>query len=682
MDKGKAKAKPKAGDKKAPAKPKGPGSKALAMMKETLSKIKEQENKDKQEEEERIRKEEEAQKAEEEKQRLEKEKREKKKQKEKEKIAEQKKAGTYLTPKQKADRQLALKKLELLQTQNQVRVAAHKSHNEKNHEQDRGEDSCKRVGEKPEKENAKPEEATVSQSTDTTTGSEKNSPDDEVDDWEDLAKLTTNENKVTEVPKMKKEVKDSRKEMSADDSFEKPAPGSLRSPIICVLGHVDTGKTKLLDYLRKSHVQDNEAGGITQQIGATFVPPVAITEQTKGTKQAEPLRLPGLLIIDTPGHESFSNLRSRGSSLCDIAILVIDIMHGLEPQTIESINLLKSRKTPFVVALNKVDRLYDWREGPRRDIEDVIKSQKTNTKLEFEKRTKEVILQLNQESLNAALFYENENPREYISLVPTSAHTGDGMGNLINLLIYYSQHMLAKRIVYDMERLEATVLEVKAIPGHGTTIDVILVNGYLREGDRVVLAGHDGPLVTHIRSLLVPQPLKELRIKTPYKELKCVYGAIGVKVTGHELEKAVAGLELSVARKDQDIDEMKSECWKRFGQAMKSIKCTERGVFVQASTLGSLEALLQFLKDSKIPFLPPDKWIPNSPDAAPPDFWLWGDVKARIRKRNATTIEGLKKVITEELRNISVESQQKAMKAWPKRCLKIYYAKGHQIEKN
>lgn len=171
---------------------------------------------------------------------------------------------------------------------------------------------------------------------------------------------------------------------------------NLRAPVICVLGHVDTGKTKILDNLRRTKVQEDEAGGITQQIGATNVPLETVTERTKMCRDIYKnlIKIPGFLIIDTPGHESFKSLRSRGSSLCDIAILVIDIMHGLEPQTIESINILKERKTPFLVALNKIDRLFDWKPMPLIDVVQAIESQPENTKREFEKRTSDVIVQL------------------------------------------------------------------------------------------------------------------------------------------------------------------------------------------------------------------------------------------------------------------------------------------------
>jgi len=377
----------------------------------------------------------------------------------------------------------------------------------------------------------------------------------------------------------------------------------LRSPVVCVLGHVDVGKTKILDKLRKTNVQDGEAGGITQQIGATNVPIAVIQEQCKMVKgfTDSPLKLPGLLIIDTPGHESFSNLRDRGSSLCDIAVLVIDIMHGLEPQTIESLNMLKKKKVPFVVALNKVDRLYEWKSNKHKDIRDVIDSQPHNTKLEFQKRKDEVILGLAEQGINAALFFENPDPNEYVSLVPTSAHSGDGMGNLMGALVAHSQGYLAQRLSYT-EELQCTILEVKAIGGFGTTIDVCLVNGRLKFGQTIILPGTDGPIVTTIKALLTPSKMQDLRVKNQFTEHKEIQAAQGVKIAAKELEKTIAGLSLRVAISSDEVDIMKEEAERDLSSALNAIKLKPLGVFVQASTLGSLEALLEFLKSSKIPY--------------------------------------------------------------------------------
>ncbi|XP_048453913.1 eukaryotic translation initiation factor 5B [Rhincodon typus] len=377
----------------------------------------------------------------------------------------------------------------------------------------------------------------------------------------------------------------------------------LRAPVICVLGHVDTGKTKILDKLRHTHVQDSEAGGITQQIGATNVPLETIKEQTKMVKNFErdEIKIPGMLIIDTPGHESFSNLRNRGSSLCDIAILVVDIMHGLEPQTIESINLLKAKKCPFIVALNKIDRLYDWKKSPDTDVVATLKKQKKNTKDEFDERAKSTIVEFAQQGLNAALFFENKDPRTFVSLVPTSAHTGDGMGNLIAMLVELTQTMLAKRLAYSME-LRAQVMEVKALPGMGTTIDVILINGNMKEGDTIIVPGVEGPIVTQIRGLLLPPPLKELRVKNQYEKQKEVWAAQGVKILAKDLEKSLAGLPLLIAHKDDEIAVLKDELDHELKQTLNSIKLEEKGVYVQASTLGSLEALLEYLRASSVPY--------------------------------------------------------------------------------
>ncbi|KAM3585547.1 uncharacterized protein V6R79_020678 [Siganus canaliculatus] len=377
----------------------------------------------------------------------------------------------------------------------------------------------------------------------------------------------------------------------------------LRAPVVCVLGHVDTGKTKILDKLRHTHVQDGEAGGITQQIGATNVPRETIEEQTKMVKNFDKdgLKIPGMLIIDTPGHESFSNLRNRGSSLCDIAILVVDIMHGLEPQTLESINLLKEKKCPFIVALNKIDRLYDWKKSPDTDVVATLKKQKKNTKDEFDERAKAVIVEFAQQGLNAALFFENKDPRTFVSLVPTSAHSGDGMGNLIALLVELTQTMLARRLAH-CDELRAQVMEVKALPGMGTTIDVILINGVLREGQTIIVPGVEGPIVTQIRGLLLPPPLKELRVKSQYEKHKEVCTSQGVKILGKDLEKTLAGLPLLVAHKDDEVPVLRDELVRELKQTLSSIKLEEKGVYVQASTLGSLEALLEFLRTSKVPY--------------------------------------------------------------------------------
>ncbi|XP_053710027.1 eukaryotic translation initiation factor 5B [Synchiropus splendidus] len=377
----------------------------------------------------------------------------------------------------------------------------------------------------------------------------------------------------------------------------------LRAPVVCVLGHVDTGKTKILDKLRRTNVQDGEAGGITQQIGATNVPKETIEEQTRMVKNfdKDSLKIPGMLIIDTPGHESFSNLRNRGSSLCDIAVLVVDIMHGLEPQTIESINLLKEKKCPFVVALNKIDRLYDWKKSPETDVVATLKKQKKNTKDEFDERTKAVIVEFAQQGLNAALFHENKDPRTFLSLVPTSAHSGDGMGNLIALLVELTQTLLSKRLAH-CDELRAQVMEVKALPGMGTTIDVILINGRLREGETIIVPGVEGPIVTQIRGLLLPPPLKELRVKNQYEKHKEVSTSQGVKILGKDLEKTLAGLPLLVAHHDDEIPVLRDELIRELKQTLSSIKLEEKGVYVQASTLGSLEALLEFLRTSKVPY--------------------------------------------------------------------------------
>lgn len=376
----------------------------------------------------------------------------------------------------------------------------------------------------------------------------------------------------------------------------------LRSPICCIMGHVDTGKTKLLDKIRQTNVQEGEAGGITQQIGATYFP-----EETLRQKIAPidpegklPFNIPGLLVIDTPGHESFTNLRTRGSSLCNIAILVVDIMHGLEQQTLESIRLLRDKKTPFIVALNKIDRLYGWQSTPDGGFRASLAKQNRATQNEFDDRLKKTIVAFAEQGLNAVPYYDNKNFARNVSLVPTSAHTGEGIPDMLQLLISLTQERMSEKLMY-LSELECTVLEVKVIEGLGTTIDVILSNGVMHEGDKIVLCGLNGPIVTQVRALLTPQPLKEMRVKGTYVHHKMVKAALGVKISAPDLEKAIAGSRLLVVGEDDDEDDLKEEVMSDLTGLLHSIDKSGRGVCVQASTLGSLEALLEFLKQSKIP---------------------------------------------------------------------------------
>eukprot|EP01060_Flectonema_neradi_P018613 TRINITY_DN2547_c4_g1_i1.p1 TRINITY_DN2547_c4_g1~~TRINITY_DN2547_c4_g1_i1.p1 ORF type:complete len:853 (+),score=208.00 TRINITY_DN2547_c4_g1_i1:66-2561(+) len=382
-----------------------------------------------------------------------------------------------------------------------------------------------------------------------------------------------------------------------------PEGEDLRSPICCVLGHVDTGKTKLLDYIRRTNVQHGEAGGITQQIGASFFPVESILQKTKSLnamlKKQLQIKVPGLLVIDTPGHESFTNLRSRGSALCDISILVVDIMHGLEPQTKESIRLLKQRKCPFVVALNKIDRLYDWKANKDAPFDVTFKKQKDYVRAEFDKRIQAVQLELSEQGLNAMLYTRNKDFLRNVSLVPTSAHTGEGIPDLLLLMVQLTQRHMSQKLTYTDE-LHCTVLEVKKVEGHGITIDVILVNGTLKEGDTILVCGMNGPIVTQVRALLTPQPLKELRVKAEYVHHKSIKAAQGIKISAHNLEDAVPGTAMYVLREGDDIEKLREEVMSELG-TMVSRTQSDMGVCVQASTLGALEALLSFLKDSKIP---------------------------------------------------------------------------------
>eukprot|EP00403_Amphidinium_massartii_P026206 CAMPEP_0178403660 /NCGR_PEP_ID=MMETSP0689_2-20121128/17485_1 /TAXON_ID=160604 /ORGANISM="Amphidinium massartii, Strain CS-259" /LENGTH=928 /DNA_ID=CAMNT_0020024625 /DNA_START=31 /DNA_END=2814 /DNA_ORIENTATION=- len=428
--------------------------------------------------------------------------------------------------------------------------------------------------------------------------------EDDDDDWEKAAeKIEEGENKAA--------AKDDDSDSGSDDSSSDEDSDSdsdssddfigYRSPIICIMGHVDTGKTKLLDKIRHTNVQGGEAGGITQQIGATFFPDIALQEQTKKVEPDFEIEVPGLLIIDTPGHESFNNLRKRGSSLCDLAILVIDIMHGLENMTVESLKMLQKRRCPFIVALNKIDRLgTKWNSVADTDARSALANQDDFHRRHFDEQFKKVLLQLNAHGLNCSLWWENTDYRSTVSIVPTSAVTGEGVPDLLYMILHLGQTLMPGQLEI-VEDFQCTVIEVKNIEGLGTTIDVILISGRLREGDQIVVAGMGGAIVTTIRALKTPQPMKEMRVKGDYKDHKEISMSMGIKICAPGLENAVAGTELYVVGPDDDLEELKDNVQEDVDSIIKDFQKQPEGVFVKASTLGSLEALLEFLREMKIP---------------------------------------------------------------------------------
>ena len=376
----------------------------------------------------------------------------------------------------------------------------------------------------------------------------------------------------------------------------------LRAPIVCVLGHVDAGKTKILDKLRHSNVQLGEAGGITQQIGATFIPMENIQSHISKIDERfhTNTRIPGILLIDTPGHASFTNLRSRGSSLCDIAVLILNIDKGIEKQSVESLDLLRMRKTPFIIALNQIDRTYNWRRFDWSGFEDSYRKQKDQQKRLFDEKVEQNKMQFIKNNINAELYYKNTNMKEYVNMVPTSAITGEGLPDLLGLLVYLTDNYLIRQITYK-EEVKCSILEVKVLETIGTTIDVVLVNGTIHVGDKIVIGGLLGPIKTVVKIILLPKPMKEMRVKCEYERYDEISGAIGVKIFCPDLENALAGSPLYVYKTEEEAEHYCNEISKDFNSIVqKYLNKKGKGIMVQASTLGSLEAILTFLNEQKV----------------------------------------------------------------------------------
>ncbi|MGZ4861798.1 MAG: translation initiation factor IF-2 [Halobacteriota archaeon] len=367
-------------------------------------------------------------------------------------------------------------------------------------------------------------------------------------------------------------------------------PDSLRTPIVAVLGHVDHGKTTLLDKIRGTTTADQEPGLITQHIGATEVP-LDVIARLCGSL-LEGIHLPGLLFIDTPGHHAFTTLRARGGALADIAILVVDINEGFQPQTTESLNILKGHKTPFIVAANKIDKIHGWLSHDNMMFTDAFKLQSERTQRLLDERIYVLIEELYNLGFSSDRYDRIRDFTKNIGVVPTSARTGEGIPDLLMVSLGLAQRFLDKDL-----RLHAngpafgTVIEIKEEKGFGTTLDAIIYDGVLHAGDRIVIGTLGPPIVTKIRALLKPESTGVL------KRVRTVTAAAGVKIAAPGIENALAGSPLRVTT--DDIDEVVAGIESEMRDI--AVSTQDIGVIIKADTIGALEALAGELGRNEVP---------------------------------------------------------------------------------
>ena len=372
---------------------------------------------------------------------------------------------------------------------------------------------------------------------------------------------------------------------------------AIRQPVVSVLGHVDHGKTKLLDRVRGTSVQAREAGSITQHIGATEVPIDHIYKMCSQILGKNRFDVPGLLFIDTPGHQAFMTLRARGGSLADLAVLVIDIKEGLMPQTIESIRILRQFKTPFVIAMNKIDTIQGWNSVEGRPFVLAEKVQQERTMEVFNEKMYNIIGQMSHEGISSDRYDRIDDFTKTVALVPISAKEGEGIQDLMLVLIGLAQRFLESRLEKSEGPGKGTILEIKEEKGLGKTLDIILYSGTLRRGDTVALGTRGAPIITKIKAILKPKPLDEIRDpRDRFDSVKELNAAAGVKIACQNVEGAIAGGPIMVVKGPNDplIATIKEE-------SQIKVDVVEAGITIKADAVGSLEALAFEAKQAGIP---------------------------------------------------------------------------------
>ena len=377
----------------------------------------------------------------------------------------------------------------------------------------------------------------------------------------------------------------------------------LRQPVVVVLGHVDSGKTSLLDKIRGTAVQSREVGGITQHIGASYFPIETIKKITGKlfdnlSKSDNPV--PGLLVIDTPGHEVFANLRMRGGSAADIAIVVVDVNKGLEAQTIESLDILKNRKVPFVIALNKIDQISGWKKNKEILIAEQLKLQDPSILTFLDEKIYTVVGALSRLGYSSEAFWRVKEFTKELAIVPVSASVGTGIPELLAVLVGLAQQYMSKRLERHETETKGIVLEVNDEVGLGPSANIILLDGTLKQGDRIVVGKKDSVTITKIKALLLPKPLDEMRDpRDKFRHVDKVIAAAGLKITSPDLDGVLAGSPLYVVKNQDDEEKLKASVDSEIRSAI--IQTESNGVILRCDTIGSIEAITELLKKENIP---------------------------------------------------------------------------------
>lgn len=377
---------------------------------------------------------------------------------------------------------------------------------------------------------------------------------------------------------------------------------ALRSPVCTCVGHVDHGKSSILDRIRGTTIVSREAGGITQSIGASIVPMKTIKQICGSMLDAMKIdfTIPSLLFIDTPGHAAFTNLRKRGGNLADIAVLVIDIKEGFMPQTIEALEILKGYKTPFVIAANKIDLLEGFKSNPQTPLLKNIANQAERTVYDIENKVYEIIGKLSEFGVSGDRFDRVSDFTKQVALIPCSAKTGEGIPELLMVIAGLAQRYLEASLKLDSTGPgKGTILEVKEEQGLGTTLNVIFYDGMVHVNDTIVIGNVGEPIVTRVKALLEPASLGEMRDKKcKFTPVKSVHAAIGVKIAAPDLDGVIGGMPVQVATKDT-LEKVKAEISSEISEVL--ISTQSHGVILKADTLGGLEALSYLLKEKNIP---------------------------------------------------------------------------------